>query len=297
VPLNERSRMLWIYRYFTFLHLLVLSKGFSLVPVHTSKIVTSFSRLTNQRDLLLLSRLTARSNDDQDEDDDDDDDAWIAKDIDEVIRNDSYDLEDEEWLPDREKARQKLLQRELYQANRRTIRPEDSRVATVNEDPVADSQQEVRKVSPYTEEEEEVIRAMGGKNVNAPRLREPGYLGDSTLDEIARDYSVPVCYLADVLTMWGVPVPINVHDRLGDLVTGEQAFALLEAVNSLDVSALQDRYSNQSLLNLCNDQDIDITEAFAMAVKEDWSLPFGVRTVLRVEQEEELLRVLGGYGS
>jgi hypothetical protein len=283
--------MSWAYRYLTFLLLLVLSRAFSLLPVDTSKIVSSSSRVTKQRKVFLLPRLAAKLNDDVD----DDDDEWIAKEIDEVIGNDSHVLEDEEWLPDREKARRKLMERELYQASRRTIRPEVTRAVTVDGDPAADSQ-EVRKVSPYTDEEEEVIRAMGGKNVNAPRLREPGYLGDSTLDEIARDYSVPVCYLADVLTMWGVPVPINVHDRLGDLVTGEQAFAILEAVNSLDVAALQDRYSNQSLLNLCNDQDIDITEAFAMAVKEGWNLPFGVHTVLRVEQEEELLRVLGMYG-
>lgn len=283
--------MSWAYRYLTFLLLLVLSRAFSLLPVDTSKIVSSSSRVTKQRKVFLLPRLAAKLNDDVD----DDDDEWIAKEIDEVIGNDSHVLEDEEWLPDREKARRKLMERELYQASRRTIRPEVTRAVTVDGDPAADSQ-EVRKVSPYTDEEEEVIRAMGGKNVNAPRLREPGYLGDSTLDEIARDYSVPVCYLADVLTMWGVPVPINVHDRLGDLVTGEQAFAILEAVNSLDVAALQDRYSNQSFLNLCNDQDIDITEAFAMAVKEGWNLPFGVHTVLRVEQEEELLRVLGMYG-
>jgi hypothetical protein len=30
-----------------------------------------------------------------------------------------------------------------------------------------------------------------------------------------------------------------------------------------------------------------------MAIKEGWSLPFGVQTCLRVEQEDELLRVLG----
>jgi hypothetical protein len=283
--------MSWAYRYLTLLLLVLRGSGFCLLPVVTLKIVRSSSRLTKQREFV-LSRLTDKPNDDVNDDDDDD---WISKEIDEVIGNDSYGLEDEEWLPDREKARRKLVERELYQAGRRTIRPEATRVVTVDEDPAADSQ-EVRKVSPYTDEEEEVIRAMGGKNVNAPRLREPGYLGDSTLDEIARDYSVPVCYLADVLTMWGVPVPINVRDRLGDLVTGEQAFSILEAVNSLDVAALQDRYSNQSLLVLCNDQDIDITEAFAMAVKEGWSLPFGVHTVLRVEQEEELLRVLGMYG-
>ena len=116
-------------------------------------------------------------------------------------------------------------------------------------------------------------------------------MGDSTLAEIAIDYSVPVCYLADVMVTWGVPIPINIDDRLGDLVTGEQAFALVEAVNSLDVGALQDRYSNSSLEQLCADWDMDMKQVFEFAMKEGWNLPFGVRTNLRMEQESELLRV------
>jgi hypothetical protein len=146
----------------------------------------------------------------------------------------------------------------------------------------------------YTDEEEELISAMGGKFKDAPTSkREPGFLGDSTLQEIAMDYSVPVCYLADVLTMWDVPVPISVNDRLGDLVTGEQAFAIVEAIYTLDLAALHDRYSNQSLLSVCDDYDIELRDAFEMAMKEGWSLPFGVQTCLRNEQEEELIRVLG----
>ena len=94
--------------------------------------------------------------------------------------------------------------------------------------------------------------------------------------------------------MWGVPVPIQIDDRLGDLVTGEQAFAILEAVNSLDVAALHDRYSNMSLLNFCNEYDIELQSAFETAMHEGWSLPFGVQTCLRVEQEDELLRLFGG---
>ena len=91
--------------------------------------------------------------------------------------------------------------------------------------------------------------------------------------------------------MWGVPVPINLHDRLGDMVTGEQAFALVEAVNTLDVGYLNDRYSNQNMMQVCDGWDIDIKDAFEFAMTEGWSLPFGVRTNLRVEQEDELLRV------
>lgn len=195
------------------------------------------------------------------------------------------DEEEEDWTPDREKARQARENARIF-----AEKVKDGESSDVDNN---QSDQNPLRPSPYTEEEEEVIASMGGKTQSQQSKRAIGYLGDSTLSEIATDYSVPVCYLADVLCMWGVPVPINVDDRLGDLVTGEQAFAILEAVNSLDIGALHDRYSNTNLLNLCAEWDIDLQEAFELVMKEGWSLPFGVQTCLRVEQEDELLRLLG----
>lgn len=228
-------------------------------------------------------------------------DEWIPVENAEVIQNHPEDEEDEEWLPDREKARRKREKVERVQSYQSDASdknsPRSQAASTVATEASTNGQEQGSKATPYTEEEEEVIRSMGGKSKKTSSKREPGFLGDSTLEEIATDYSVPVCYLADVLCMWGVPVPINVHDRLGDLVTGEQAFAILEAVHSLDIAALHDRYANQSLINLCEEWNIDLSEAFSMAIKEGWNLPFGVHTVLRVEQEDELLRNLGGVGS
>lgn len=180
----------------------------------------------------------------------------------EVVENDDEDDHDRDWTPDREIARRQRMNARMHAEKVSSASP-----------------------SPYTAEEEEIITESS--------KREEGYLGDSTLVEISQDYSVPICYLADVLCMWGVPVPIDIHQRLGDLVTGEQAFAILEAVNSLDIGDLQDRYSNMSLLELCDYWDVDLQTAFEFAVKEGWSLPFGVQTFLRTEQEEELLRVHG----
>jgi hypothetical protein len=80
-----------------------------------------------------------------------------------------------------------------------------------------------------------------------------GYLGDSTLQEIATDYSIPVCYLT-MSCACGVYPFLLMHvrgTRLGDMVTGEQTFAVVEAVNSHDVAALHDLYSNTSLRQLC----------------------------------------------
>jgi hypothetical protein len=205
-----------------------------------------------------------------------------------------YGLDDtaEDWMPDARKARQKPTH----------LTPAKEVIATDDlkkqQHQMQQSHVSKNKPSPYTEEEEELIEAMGGRsrpqgNQHQHRIsrREEGFLGDSTLKEIATDYSVPICYLADVLCMWNVAPPINVHDRLGDLVTGEQAFALVEAVHSLDMGTLHDRYSNQNLLQVCYEWNIDIKEAFELAMKEKQSLPFGVRTNLRVEQEEDLLRI------
>jgi len=222
---------------------------------------------------------------------DSEEDAWYEN-LD-VLLEDGDDLygedTEDDWIPDAEKAKGR--------------RPRGSRELIPAKEVLGDSYQggekgsngkhaKKEKPSPYTEEEEELIAAMGGKEKKEKASsREIGFLGDSTLKDIARDYSIPICYIADVLTMWGVPVPINVHDRLGDLVTGEQAFALVEAVNTLDMGYLNDRYSNQNMVQVCDGWEIDISEAFQFSMKEGWSLPFGVRTNLRVEQEDELLRV------
>lgn len=214
-----------------------------------------------------------------------------------VIDDDDEGEEEDDWIPDREKAKQKRLKGRILaervapsSANKEEI--PDSRRHRPRPDPDPEEPLSSRK-SPYTEDEEDIIAAMGGKTFHRERRREEGFLGDSTLEEIAQDYSIPICYMADVLCLWGVSPPINPKDRLGDLVTGEQAFALLEAVNSLDVSQVQDRYSIHNLLTLCDEWDIDLQTAFEFAVKEGWSLPFGVQTHLRIEQEDELLRVHG----
>mmetsp|Transcript_6643 Transcript_6643/g.10137 ORF Transcript_6643/g.10137 Transcript_6643/m.10137 type:complete len:271 (+) Transcript_6643:75-887(+) len=211
--------------------------------------------------------------------------AWYPS---EVVDDDTESEDDGDWIPDREKARRRKEEARSYFERIKSPTPEQDSMV----DEKASSDEASQKRAVYTDEEEELIQAMGGKP-DAPSKREPGYLGDSTLEEIATDYSVPVCYLADILCTWGVPVPISIQDRLGDLVTGEQAFAILEAITTLDVAELQDRYSNSNMVVLCDFNGIELRDAFQMAINEGWSLPFGVNTCLRVEQEEELIRALG----
>ena len=228
-----------------------------------------------------------------------------------TLNDDNDDLaneEDQEWISDRDLIRRATAApggEVLTNRNKDTL--EKMRSAESNpvqeqknaNDPSNDKTQDLLdpKKSVYTEEEEELINAMGGKDQSSSSetktsTREPGYLGDSTLSEIAMDFSVPICYIADVLVTWGCPIPIDPNAVLGDLVTGEQAFALLEAIHTLDISALHDRYSDDDIISVADEYEIELKEAFDFAVKEGWSLPFGVRTHLRVEQEFELIRAL-----
>mmetsp|Transcript_321 Transcript_321/g.536 ORF Transcript_321/g.536 Transcript_321/m.536 type:complete len:310 (+) Transcript_321:966-1895(+) len=219
----------------------------------------------------------------------------------EIIQQEKEQDEENEdilkWLPDREKA--KIIQENRWkpaEANesKYSPRPKISKESNNNlNEAVTQDPNIKKKKSAYTEEEEELIEILGGKYFDAPSTkRESGFLGDCTLKEIALDYQVPMCYLADVLCGWGVPPPIDPDGRLGDMVTGEQAFAILEAIHTLDMGALYDRYANYDLVTLCNEYDINVSDAFEMALKEGWNLPFGVRTYLRVEQEERLLEAL-----
>jgi len=231
--------------------------------------------------------------------------------------DDEYGDKDEDWIPDMQKAR-KVEEWNLARAEdiaslggdatptaSDSISQEQQSSSSSShavEDPDSTSdvddfytptslQKSRREI--YTDDEEELINQMGGNSMDNPSpKREPGFLGDSSLKEISRDFQVPVCYLADVLCTWGVPVPINVDDRLGDMVTGEMAFALAEAVHTLDVGEIYDSYSSFDLLGLCNEYSVELKDAFDFCIKENWNLPFGVKTHLRVDQEDKLLRAL-----
>lgn len=215
----------------------------------------------------------------------------------EIVNQDDEDEEKREeefeWIPDRERAR---IVREA------TWKRAESSPSSFSENGRADSENEGDSISDeskrakrlvYTDEEEELISILGGKDASSSSSkREDGFLGDSTLREISMDFQVPICYLADVLCGWGVPPPIEPNAILGDMITGEQAFALLEAIHTLDVGSLNDRYADYDLQTLCFEYDIELSDGFEMAMKEGWNLPFGVRSFLRVEQEEYLIEKL-----
>jgi hypothetical protein len=212
-----------------------------------------------------------------------------------IYQNENEDeeaRENYEWMSDSEKAR--LTREAKWKHAEASPDPSKKNIENKVDDNTSSTEKnEKERRLVYTDEEEELISILGGKDLSNPSpRRENGFLGDSTLREISMDYQVPICYLADVLCGWGVPPPIEPNTILGDMITGEQAFAILEAIHTLDVGSLNDRYADFDLATLCFEYDIELSDGFELAMKEGWNLPFGVRTFLRVEQEEHLIERL-----
>jgi len=143
------------------------------------------------------------------------------------------------------------------------------------------------------------------------------FIAASTLSEIALDYSLPLPYLGDICLHFGASPPLACSSKLGDLISGEQCFALVEAINSVDPSELSDLYHDGTVADLArflptrlynadsydaandNDSDSDCDELPLSAVMEvctrkKFNLPFGASTCLRVEQVEYLEDYFGG---
>mmetsp|Transcript_60250 Transcript_60250/g.67394 ORF Transcript_60250/g.67394 Transcript_60250/m.67394 type:complete len:201 (-) Transcript_60250:1401-2003(-) len=125
----------------------------------------------------------------------DDTDAWYEN-LD-VLLEDGDDLYEgdtaEDWISDAEKSNQRRPRgsRELIAAKEvlgRVDRNSDESSDNNNQ------QHNKKRPSPYTDEEENLIADMGGKDKKkqGAKPREIGFLGDSNLRDISTDYSVSV---------------------------------------------------------------------------------------------------------
>ena len=112
--------------------------------------------------------------------------------------------------------------------------------------------------------------------------------GDSTVADVADDYRFPISYVADAILGFGIPPPIRDDARIADILDADQAFALLEAVTSLDAAEVEDAYVAFDLARVAGLLEAPLAEVFAACVDEGFGLPHGVETQLRREQYEAL---------
>mmetsp|Transcript_17936 Transcript_17936/g.26570 ORF Transcript_17936/g.26570 Transcript_17936/m.26570 type:complete len:277 (-) Transcript_17936:9-839(-) len=123
--------------------------------------------------------------------------------------------------------------------------------------------------------------------------RDDGGLGSVKLKDISSDYDFPIEFILDVLCRWGVSPPINEDEKLGSLVNGEQAFAIAEALTSIDPAIIHDFYLNESLEELSEQLDIPLSDIFLVCGKRRFSLPLGAETHLTMSDYNTLLKDLG----
>ena len=113
-----------------------------------------------------------------------------------------------------------------------------------------------------------------------------------TLEEVADDYGFPIEFIMDVLCRWGVSPPINELDRLGDVVTGEQAYALSEALTTCDPASVRDFYLAETLEELADELGVTLADVFSVCGRYRLSLPLGAETHLTRDDYKLLLKEL-----
>jgi hypothetical protein len=127
-----------------------------------------------------------------------------------------------------------------------------------------------------------------------PSSRNSGSISDLTVSSFAASYFYPLPYIADMIMQFGVVrPPLDVSSRLGDICSGEELFALLEVVNTIPGHDVADYYYTGDIGEACEEFGWDLRAVLKICQDEEWSLPFGVRTVLRTDQIGELISMLG----
>ena len=112
--------------------------------------------------------------------------------------------------------------------------------------------------------------------------------GDSTVADVAADYRFPISYVADAIIGFGVPPPIPDAAKIGELLNADQAFALLEAVTSLDAAEVEDEYVAFDLAKCASLLEAPLPDVFAACIDKGFGLPHGVETQLRRDQYDDL---------
>lgn len=101
-----------------------------------------------------------------------------------------------------------------------------------------------------------------------------------SLRDISDAYGFSLAYLGDYLVQIGLRPPIEVDIKLGDLLTGEQLYSVLEAVNTLDPSEANMDYDSTFAVELAEELDIPMSKIIKICEDEGFHLPYGRKSML-----------------
>jgi hypothetical protein len=112
-----------------------------------------------------------------------------------------------------------------------------------------------------------------------------------TLMDVSEAYQFSIPYLGDFLVQIGCRPPIDVDINLGDLLTGEQLYSLLEAINTLDPVETSLDYDCTSARDVAYDLGISDKAVMKICDREGINLPFGIDSVIHNSCVDKIMQV------
>ena len=117
-------------------------------------------------------------------------------------------------------------------------------------------------------------------------------LASYNLREISESYSLCLSYLGDFCVQLGYASPLNPELAIGEFLTSEQVYTLLEAVTTLDPLQSNLDYDSTDLEELAGEYNISSDRIFEVCLKNKFNLPFGRDTTLHVSELQRLRNIL-----
>jgi hypothetical protein len=122
-------------------------------------------------------------------------------------------------------------------------------------------------------------------------------LCDCSVADVAVDYNLPIEFVIDVMSVYGVRLPIHPGDSIRERLTTEEIERMLELITSFDSMDLSDRYSDQTIAELAEDYDVDVDRIVSACEAEGIHLPVGRDTRLQLSREDRVLDIARGRAS
>jgi len=123
-------------------------------------------------------------------------------------------------------------------------------------------------------------------------FREDYGVAGSTLREVSIDYSFPLEFLVNSAVQLGLSPPVDCDRKLSLMLNGEQIFAMVEALTTLDPAEAYDRFVDFSLEDIADDFEVELARVFELCGDLGLSLPMGVRSHLLSDEYDQLAEEL-----
>lgn len=99
-------------------------------------------------------------------------------------------------------------------------------------------------------------------------------------------------FIGDTMAELGVPCPLDWDDRIGNYMTGEQIFALMQSLSTLDPFEANEDYSDETMYELADLYKLSEKKVKYICEKERINLPFAMWTCLHKNLEERFVEVV-----